>query len=83
MRDLDPVLDELTGNKLELVDLLLDEFLKEISILIHAKLGRSRMTGLMAPIMLFMPFQFIKHPWVLTQGYEGSVNNQKCRENYS
>ena len=71
MRNL--VLEELTGNKLELVGLLLDGFLKEIGILIHAKLGRSRMTGLMSPIVMFMPFQIFKHLWVLTQGYGGSV----------
>ena len=56
MRDLDPVLEELTGNKLELVGPLVDAFLKEIGLSINAKLARSRMTGLMAPITLFMPY---------------------------
>ena len=60
-RDLVPVLEELIGNKLELVGPLVDGFLYEIGLSIHAKLGRSRMTGLMAPITLFMPFQIIKH----------------------
>ena len=68
MRDLDPVLEELTGNKLELVGPLVDGFLKEIGLSINAKLARSRMTGLMAPITLFMPFQIFKHIWVLVQG---------------
>ena len=61
----DPVLEELTGNKLELVSPLVDGFLKEIGLSINAKLARSRMTGLMAPINLFMPFQIFKHIWVL------------------
>ncbi|CAH3038819.1 unnamed protein product [Pocillopora meandrina] len=65
MRDLDPVLEELTGNKLELVGPLVDGFLKEIGLSINTKLARSRMTGLMAPITLFMPFQIFKHIWVL------------------
>ena len=41
MRDLDPVLEELTGNKLELIGPMLDGFIKEIGLSIHAKLGRS------------------------------------------
>ena len=80
MRDLDPVLEELTGNKLELVGPLLDGFLKEIGVLIHAKLGRSRMTGLMSPIVMFMPLQIFKHLWVLTQGYGGSVETKRNAE---
>ena len=65
MRELDPVPEELTGNKLELIGPMLDGFIKEIGLLIHAKLGRSRMTGLMAPVVLFMPFQIFRHLWVL------------------
>ena len=79
MRDLDPVLEELTGNKLELVGPL-DGFLKEIRLSINAKLARSRMTGLMAPITLFMPFQIFKHIWVLVQGYRGSADTTKNGE---
>ena len=37
----DPVLEELTGNKLELVSPLVDGFLKEIGLSINAKLARS------------------------------------------
>ena len=40
MRDLDPVLEELTGNKLELVGPLVDGFLKEIGLSINAVLWR-------------------------------------------
>ena len=40
MRDLDPVLEELTGNKLELVGPLVDGFLKEIgSLLMRSSLA--------------------------------------------
>ncbi|PFX11897.1 hypothetical protein AWC38_SpisGene24230 [Stylophora pistillata] len=45
-----PVLEELTGNKLELVGPLVDGFLKEIGFSINAKLARCKMTDLMAPI---------------------------------
>ena len=80
MRDLDPVLEELTGNKLELVGPLLDGYIREIGLSIYAKLGRSRMTGLMAPVVLFMPFQIFKHLWVLVQGYRGSAETSKNAE---
>ena len=40
MRDLDPVLEELTGNKLELVGPLVDGFLREIgSLLMRSSLA--------------------------------------------
>ena len=61
MRDLDPVLEELTANKLEFVGPILDGYIREIGLSIYAKLGRSRMTGLMALVVLFMPFQIFKH----------------------
>ena len=60
MRDLDPVLEELTGNKLEPAGPLVNGFLKEIGLSIDAKLARTRMTDLMAPIIVFMPFQISK-----------------------
>ena len=68
MRDLDPVLEELTGNKLELVGPMLDGFIREIGLSMAAKLSRSRMTGLMSPSVLFMPFPIFRHLWVLVQG---------------
>ena len=37
MRELDPVLEELTGNKLELIGPMLDGFIQEIELSIHAK----------------------------------------------
>ena len=75
MRELDPILEELTGNKLELIGPMLDGFIQEIGLSIHAKLGRSRMTGLMAPVVLFMPFQIFRHLWVLVQGYGGNIES--------
>ena len=77
MRNLDPILEELTGNKLELVSPLLDGYIREIGDSIYVKLGRSRMIGLMALVMLFMLFQIFKHLWVLVQGYGGSAETSK------
>lgn len=65
MRSLDPVLEELTGNKLELVGPMLDGFIRKIGSEMSANLGRSRMTGLMTPVVLFMPFQIFKQLWAM------------------
>ena len=80
MRDLDPVLEELTGNKLELVGPVLDGFIREIGLSMYSKLGRSRMTGLMSPVVLFMPFHLFKHLWVLVQGYGGNSKSSNNGE---
>ena len=80
MRELDPVLEELMGNKLELIGPMLDGFIKEIGLSIHAKLGRSRMTGLMALVVLFMPFQIFRHLWLPVQGYGGKIESSKKAE---
>ena len=80
MRELNPVLEELSGNKLELIGPMLDGFIQEIGLSIHAKLGRLRMTGLMAPIVLFMPLQIFRHLWVLVQGYGGNIESSKKGE---
>ena len=57
VKDLDPILEQFTGNKLELVGPQLDSSLNEIGLSINVKLSCSRVTGLMVPIILFMPFQ--------------------------
>lgn len=80
MRNLDLVLEELTGNKLELVGPMLDGFIREIGSRMSSKLGRSRMTKLMTQFALFMPFQIFKHLWVLVQGYGGNAETSKNRE---
>lgn len=60
-----PVLEEITGNKLEIVGPMLDGFLKVIKGLMLSKLSRSRMIGLMAPISISM--------WVLMSGCGGKT----------
>ncbi|XP_020914111.1 uncharacterized protein LOC110251718 [Exaiptasia diaphana] len=73
MQGLDPVLEELTGNKLELVGPMLDGYIKEIGLSLQTKLSRSRMTGLMSPNVLFMPYAIFKHLMVLVSGYRANV----------
>ena len=80
MRDLDPVLEELTGNKLDLVGPVLDGFNQEIRFFMYSKLERSRTTGLMSPVVLFIPFQIFKHLWVLVQGYSSSAETSNNGE---
>ena len=80
MRNLDPVLEKLTGNKLELVAPMLDGFIREIGNQMSANLGRPRMTGLMTPFELFMPFQIFKQLWAIVQGYGGNAETSKDGE---
>ena len=80
MQDLDPVLEELTGNKLVLVGPILDGFIREIGSSMSDKLSRSRMTGLVSPSVLFMPFPIFRHLWVLVQGHGGSTETKRNGE---
>ena len=61
MRDLDPILEERASNKFELTGPLIDGYLQEIGKSIFSKLGRSRNTGLMPPIRLFVPYGILRH----------------------
>ena len=70
MRDLDGVLEERASNKFELTGPLIDSYLQEIGRGFYSKLGRSRNTGLMPPIRLFIPYAIFRHiciisPWVM------------------
>ena len=60
MRDLDPVLEERASNKCELTGAFIDSFLKEIGRSLYFKLGRSRNTGLMPPVKLFVPYTIFR-----------------------
>lgn len=80
MKSLDPALEELTGNKLELVGPMLDGFIRKIGSEMSANLGRSRMTGLMTPVVLFMPFQIFKQLWAIVQGHGGNAETSKYGE---
>ena len=61
MRDLDPILEGRASNKFELTGLLIDGYLQEIGKTISSKLGRSRNTGLMPPIRLFVSYGILRH----------------------
>ena len=61
MRDLDPIFEERASYKLELVGPLIDSFFREIGRGMFSKLGRSRNTGLMPPLRLFVPYNIFRH----------------------
>ena len=71
MRNLDVILEERTGYKLELVGPVVDSYLGEINKGMTAKLGRSICTGLMAPLRLFMPYVLFRHIINIVVGYGG------------
>ena len=56
MSHMDSQLEEVVGNKLELAGPLIDSYLKEIGSSLKCKLSRSKATGLVNPITLFIPW---------------------------
>lgn len=77
MQHLDPALEEITGNKLELVGPMLDSYLHKIGKSMASKLTHSKATGLVSLIPLFMPYSLFKHVWVLVSGYGGDMKTEK------
>jgi hypothetical protein len=79
MRDLDPILEEQASNKFELTSLLIDSFLRELGNSIYSKLSRSRNTGLMPPVKLFVPYNIFRHICNVASGYGGSLKSTKSQ----
>lgn len=77
MRDLDPIFEEQASYKLELVGPLIDSFFREIGRGMFSKLGRSRNTGLMPPLRLFVPYNIFRHLSNIAVGYGGSLSAKK------
>lgn len=80
MLNMNSQLEEVVGNKLELVGPMLDSYLKEIGKSMKNILSRSKATGLVSPIILFVPWSVFRHIMVLVRGYSGDVTvtvNQK------
>ena len=75
MRELDGILEERAGNKLELTGPLIDSYLRELGKSIMSKLGRSRNTGLMPPVKLFVPYPIFRHIMNVVVGYGAKMTN--------
>ena len=73
MAQMDGQLEEVIGNKLELAGPLIDSYLKEICKCIASKLNRSKATGLVNPVVLFLPWAVFRHVFTLIRGYWGDV----------
>ena len=74
MLNMDSQLEEVVGNKLELVGPMLDSFLKEIGKSLRSKLSRSKATGIVSPVSFSVPWSVFRHIMVLVRGYSGDVN---------
>ena len=77
MRGLDAILEERASNKLELTGPLIDSYFRELGKAMYAKLGRSRNTGLMPPVKLFVPYAMFRHLCNVAVGYGGSMKSSK------
>ena len=77
MTNMDSLLEEVVGNKLELVGPLVDSYLKEMGKAVLSKLSRSKATGLVTPVVLFIPWPVFRHILTLARGYAGEVKSSK------
>ena len=73
MTNMDSLLEEVIGNKLEMCDPLIDSYLKEIGKAIGSKLSRSKATSLANPVILFVPWPVFCHVPTLARGYSGDT----------
>ena len=64
--------------KLEITGPLIDSYLKEIGRAFSVKLGRSKCTGLMPPIKVFIPYNILRHLCTMCVGYGADMT---CEEN--
>lgn len=78
MGEMDSLLEEVVGNKLEMVGSLVDSFLREAGKSLSQKLCRSKATGLMTPVVIFIPWQVFRHILTMARGYSGEVDTSKC-----
>ena len=79
MTEMDPLLEEVIGNKLEMVGPLVDSYLKEVGKSIYQKLCRSKATGLMNPVVIFIPWAVYRHVLTMARGYSGEVEHSSLR----
>ena len=77
MRNLNAVLEERCSLKLEIAGPLVDSYLKEIGRAFWAKMGRSKCTGLMPPVRMFIPYNLFRHICTLCVGYGAEMT---CKE---
>ena len=73
MRGLNGIMEERMLNKIELVGPVVDSYVKHMGNLIYSKLARSKNTGLMSPITIFIPWSIFRHICVLVVGYGGDM----------
>lgn len=84
MGAMDGLLEEVVGNKIELVGPLLDSYIKQMGTGIKNKLSHSKATGLMNPVSMFIPWAIYRHLLVLIRGYGGDVqSNKDCSKHYA
>lgn len=74
MRNMDSLLEEVIG-KPELCGPLIDLYLKEIGKRVVGKLNRSKVTGLVTCVILFIPWPVFCHVLTLERGYSVNVKS--------
>ena len=68
MTNMDSLLEEMVGNKLEMCGPLIDSYLKETGKAIGSRLSRSKDTSLANPVIPFVPWPVFRHVCTLARG---------------
>ena len=61
MGNVDSLLEEVVGNKIEMSGPLIDSYLKQLGSGMRNKLPHSKSTGLLNPITMFIPWPIYRH----------------------
>lgn len=77
MGEMDSLHEEVCGNKLEMAGPLIDCYLRELGEGLKKKQTHSKATGLVNPIVLFIPWIIFRHILTLARGYRCEVNVSK------
>ena len=77
MLDMDNQLEEVIGNKLELVGPVIDSSLFKLGKTLRSRLSRYKATGLVNQVSLFFPWAIFRHLLTLCRGFSGEVNTTR------
>ena len=73
--ELDQHTEKNIGNRLLLSGPLIDQYLEEIAKSISSKLSRSKLTGLIPPVSMFIPWEIMGKIAALSVGYGSDIKN--------
>ena len=77
MGNLDGLLEEVVGNKIEMTGPLIDSYLKQLGSGMRNKLSLSKSTGLLNTITMFILWPIYRHIFTLVRGYGEDIQTNR------